>query len=165
MRALLLLSLLVIACSKPTPEADREAGAVATRPRPPPARAFARFYKGQLTQCIDVIGDASTDQLEKALGDEQPIGKPCVNAFADRITLALCTVDLETDAGTTKLTVAHYDFADVGLSDVSMSECLAQGGSWNPLSRESALFRKAKLDYDRRKLHGLAEKLGAASTE
>lgn len=156
MRTIALL-LALAACSKPAPIAERVDAAPA--PIAVASRAFARFTKGQLQQCIDVIGEGTSPKLERALSDEQPIGKPCAKAFADRITLALCTVELPTDAGVTKLVISHYDFADVGLSDVAMSECLSSEGSWNPISRDSAPFRKAKLEHAQRRLQKAAEGL------
>lgn len=141
------LALLFLACSKPAPAADHvEASAPAPR-----VRSFARFDKGQLTQCIDVIGEGSTQKLDGALRDEQPISQPCAKAFADRVNLATCVLDIPTDAGVVKLALSHYDFGAVGLTDVSMSECLAQSGAWNPLPRDSALFRRAQLEHLQRR--------------
>jgi hypothetical protein len=146
MRTFALAVIFLLACSKPAPVAERvEASA------PVAVRSFARFDKGQLTQCIDVIGEGSTQKLEDALRDEQPISQPCAKAFADRVNLATCVLDIPTDAGVVKLALSHYDFGAVGLTDVSMSECLAQSGAWKPIPRDSAPFRRAQLEHAQRR--------------
>lgn len=163
MRFLAIWLVLLSACTKKPVEThgDSTSQTIVVDAAPSLTRvAFASFDKGQLIECVDVATTGPLEEVERRMADEQKINQPCAKAFADRITLALCTLDQRTDAGSSmKLTIAHYDFATVGLSDERMSECLAGGGSWNPLSRDSALFRKAKLEHSRKALQKAADKL------
>jgi len=158
---IVLAVLLCIACSKkePPPPADESAGAEAfSLPAKPLHMAFAHFEKDRVVACSDVTTTASLDDVEKAFADDRKINPPCAAAFASRVTLALCTVNVQTDAGASMLlSVAHYDFAAVALSDKSKSDCLSKGGTWNPLKRESSAFQRAKLEYDQRNARDAAD--------
>ena len=153
--ATVLGAVLFIACSKkepPAAPADESTGSEAfSLPVKPLHVAFARFEKDHVVECSDVTTTASLDEVEKTFADERKITQPCAAAFASRVTLALCTVSVHGDAGASMLlSVSHYDFAAVALSDKSKSDCLSKGGTWNPLKRDSTAFQKAKLEYDQR---------------
>ncbi len=155
-----LLFMLVIACSKKEPPADDSAPSQTfALPEKPLHVAFAHFEKDRVVECSDVTTTSSLDEVEKTFADERKISQPCAAAFASRVTLAVCTVGVHTDAGASMmLSVAHYDFAAVALSDKSKSDCLARGGNWNPLKRESSAFQKAKLEYDQRNARDAADR-------
>jgi hypothetical protein len=157
--AMVLGSLLFIACSKKEPPADESAGSQTfSLPVKPLHVAFAHFEKDRVVECSDVTTTSSLDEVEKTFADERRISQPCAAAFASRVTLALCIVSVHTDAGASiLLSVAYYDFAAVALSDQSKSDCLSKGGNWNPLKRESTAFQKAKLDYDQRSVRDAAD--------
>lgn len=145
-------ALLFVACSKKEPPADESTG---SQTFSPPVKllhvSFAHFDKDHVVECSDVTTTASLEDVEKTFADERKINQPCAAAFASRVTLAICTVNVHTDAGASMLlSVAHYDFAAVALSDRNKSDCLSKGGNWNPLKRESTAFQKAKLEYDQR---------------
>ena len=157
--AIVLGALLFIACSKKEPPADESAGSQTfSLPAKPLHVAFAHFEKDHVVACSDVTTTASLDDVEKAFADERKIREPCAAAFASRVTLALCTVSVQTDAGASMmLSVAHYDFESVALSDKGKSKCLSKGGTWNPLKRESTAFQKAKLEYEQRHARDAAD--------
>ena len=157
--ATVLGALLFIACSKKEPPADESAGSQTfSLPGKPLHLAFARFEKDHVVECSDVTTSWSLDEVEKTFADERKVSQPCAAAFASRVTLAVCTVGLQTDAGASMmLSVAHYDFAAVALSDKSKSDCLSKGGNWNPLKRESTAFQKAKLEYEQRNARDAAD--------
>ena len=157
--AIVLGALLFIACSKKEPPADESAGSQTfSLPVKPLHVSFAHFEKDHVVACSDVTTTASVDEVEKAFADDRKISQPCADAFSSRVTLAVCTVNVQADAGASMLlSVAHYDFAAVALSDKSKSDCLSKGGNWNPLKRESSAFQKAKLEYDQRNARDAAD--------
>jgi hypothetical protein len=126
--------------------------------------------KGRLFECIDVLidieppADAGADwkpkedplaAMKKGMKEATKIQQSCGAAFA-----VLASYGGKGDAGALEMTAHFYDYADIGLTDEQMDDCLKEEVRWNALSRESPEWQKAKREYDRRKLRGLAEKLG-----
>lgn len=119
------------------------------------------------------LGDAAFKDAKEL----KRLNKTCAEQFADRTLLATCSaIDLSKskvllnaakgkDAGAfgingpVTLTSAYYDFADVGIDDDRMSECLQMKGEWKALSQDSQAFKEAKLDYHRKKLQKAVDKL------
>jgi hypothetical protein len=125
---------------------------------------LAHFDKDQLFECVDfavtmpAYVDAGADPLgslhkSMATGVKR-IEQPCEVAFQDRTVLASCARSETGDAGKSVEVTAHfYRFEDVGLSDQQMSDCLDAKARWSAIARDSQEWRRAKLDYDDRRLH------------
>lgn len=175
-RALAVLAL--VACSKPTPPAPAQDAApapmqpvsVASLPSAAPAPtskqyeiSFVHFEKDRLFECLDfslnfdIPPDAGPDwkpkndpvaELDKRVKPATRIAKTCAAQFPDRTVLASCTVKNAGDAGAMSLSTHFYNFADVGLDDRQMSECLKMKGDWDAVARTSPEWRKAKLEHD-----------------
>jgi hypothetical protein len=172
-----LLALVLVACSKPAPQAEP---APAPVPAPPAVVAPARHeYTGHMAdmsggvlhECADVSvlvtppGDAGADwkpkadPLEKFAKDTKrtSIPKPCAEQFTDRTALASCSVSSTATAKTGEayavtVRTTFYDVADVGNSDAKMAECLESKGEWKALPKDSPEFRKARLEHSRKRL-------------
>jgi hypothetical protein len=61
--------------------------------------------------------------------------------------------------------ISHYDFASINANDKQMAECLEMKGDWKAVSRDSAEWRKAKLENSRRNLQKAVDKLQDPSEE
>lgn len=151
-----LVCLALVACSRkqpaPAPQPEPSSAVSVTPSAPPAAReaSYADLSGDVLSQCVDI---RSTDPsaLERAAGDAKgatKLAKSCAQQFADRVELASCTV---TRKDGVYVRAAYYDFASVGEDDVEMSECIKAGGDWKSVSRDSRVWRAAKLEYARRK--------------
>lgn len=175
-RALLLLAL--VACSKtqaaPTPPPAEASVAVVVDAAPavdaaPPVltASFAHFIKGNLYECVEMtLTGTSTEagdpfaKAEKQMKDAKRIDESCSETFADRQVLATCTIASDVDGGgSAKLVSSFYDFADVGLNDKQMAECLEIKGRWKAIPRDSKEWHKAKLEHDRKRLGKAVDKL------
>lgn len=145
--------------------------------------SFAHFAKDQIFECIDATvqiqppGDAGADWAPKDdpiaklattpfLKKTTKLSKPCGEQFGDRTVLASCTlVDKgeRHDGGNPRLVVTFtsnfYNYEDVGPTDEHMKDCLQNGGDWKALSRDSAEWKKAKLEHSRKGLQKAVDRL------
>lgn len=144
----------------------------AAPPRKVSQASVARIAKDALNECVDMSTDLAADadagkdpaaELVKDMAKKDKtltlIPKACGEQFADRTALATCTMKQVGKNGTITVASHRYSFADVGLSDAAMKECLDMKGDWNAVPRDSAEFRKAKIEHARRGLQRTVDKL------
>lgn len=146
--------------------------------------AFVHFEKGRLFECVDVDltvhapADAGADwkppkdplaEMAKKFKGTSRIDQPCSAQFADRTVLASCTYALDekpVDGGPAAgafasgtFRTSFYDFADVGLDDNQMADCMKAKGKWTAVARDSVEWRKARLEHNRKNLQKQVDKL------
>lgn len=142
--------------------------------------SFAHFENSNLFECVDLLidleppADAGADwkpkedpivAAKKGMKGATKIQQSCAEAFADRPVLASCAYGGKGDGGAVNATAHFYNFADVGLKDEQMADCLKGDGRWKAIARDSAEWRKAKLDYDRKRLRKAVDKLNDEAAE
>lgn len=162
-KRLLIAALFLLGCSKnPAPAQDAPATVASTpiadaAPAPAVLRySYATFAaRNVLEECIDLVVEVPNGvdagklaQPERMVPKESTrISRDCGAQFAARTSLATCELHKTNDAGTgLSMREFKYDADALVKSDTAMKECLALGGTWDELPRNSPAWRRARLE-------------------
>jgi hypothetical protein len=118
--------------------------------RPAYSKSVAVFAKDTLDECVDVDIDPAPGEEPTAVEKLKNFGsgstvltKRCAEQFADRQSLATCTINSKSKVGTLTVVERHYGLASVVDSDSDMQACLKSHGDWQ--TADARTLERARL--------------------